>query len=54
MCTGVCLVFLMPQIALHFDWGVEDILNLRKSLKLLKAHSLSLKIQVNQIKTDNE
>lgn len=42
-CLFLCyFLFLTPQIALHFDWGVEDTLN--QSLKLLKAHSLSLKI----------
>lgn len=37
MCTGVYfllyLIFLMPQIALHFDWGVEDILKKPQALE---------------------
>lgn len=46
-----CFIFHSTQIALHFDWGVQDIRNLEekenknKSLELLKAHSLSLKIK---------
>lgn len=35
----VLFPFLLSQIAVHFDQGVEDILNHRKSLELLKAQS---------------